>query len=457
MNTTNKAASENGILGFTELWALGVGQVIGAGVITLIGPAIGLTGYSVWLAYFVAVLLGAATNLPLIIFSSVTKYSGGDYSIITMLGGEKIGGMFIVSFILQMLGMSLYVTAIGLYTESLFPAINGKMAGLALLVLFYIVNMFGVANMAKFQKTMSALLVAVLLMFGIAGLIKGNFSSSMAVASGRFFSNGFTGFWSAAMLLIYSCQGYKLTVMYGGQAKNPTKNMPRALLAVIPVILVVYTLVALIDVSVLPLDKVVNKPLTLAAKEILPSALFVLFIIGGPIMALLTTLNSTYGAMVGPFAKAAKDGWFPAALAKKNKYGAAVVILTIELIIGVIPVLLNFSVATIVNNLMLITSVYQFLLYYSLLQVPRKMPQKWSQATMHCNNAVYYGIIAVASLFQLFILYKSIRNLTPVVAITNVAVLLICFIYAVVRHNLGKTHIDTEGMLELTDAYAKKA
>ena len=78
-----------GVLGFTELWALGIGQVIGAGVITLVGPAIGLTGHSAWLAYFVAVVIGAMTNLPIIIFSSVTKYSGGDYSIITMLGARK--------------------------------------------------------------------------------------------------------------------------------------------------------------------------------------------------------------------------------------------------------------------------------------------------------------------------------------------------------------------------------
>lgn len=53
--------NDTGVLGFTELWALGIGQVI-----------------------------GAMTNLPIIIFSSVTKYSGGDYSIITMLGREKV-------------------------------------------------------------------------------------------------------------------------------------------------------------------------------------------------------------------------------------------------------------------------------------------------------------------------------------------------------------------------------
>ena len=47
-----------GTLGRTELYALAIGQVIGAGVITLIVPAIKMTGYSAWLAYFVAILMG---------------------------------------------------------------------------------------------------------------------------------------------------------------------------------------------------------------------------------------------------------------------------------------------------------------------------------------------------------------------------------------------------------------
>ena len=62
--TTTQAAtkvkkSQEGVLGFKELWAIGVGQVIGAGIITLIGPSIALTGPSVWLAYFCAICLGA--------------------------------------------------------------------------------------------------------------------------------------------------------------------------------------------------------------------------------------------------------------------------------------------------------------------------------------------------------------------------------------------------------------
>ena len=40
-----------GTLGLVELYCLSIGQVIGAGVITLVGPAITATGYSACLLY----------------------------------------------------------------------------------------------------------------------------------------------------------------------------------------------------------------------------------------------------------------------------------------------------------------------------------------------------------------------------------------------------------------------
>ena len=65
--------------------------------------------------------------------------------------------------------------------------------------------------------------------------------------------------------------------------------------------MIVYAGAALIDSAVLPLETVAGKPLTLVAHAVLPNALFYAFMFGGPIMALLTTINSSYGAMVGPF------------------------------------------------------------------------------------------------------------------------------------------------------------
>lgn len=437
------------LLGFSDLWALGIGQVIGAGVITLVGPAIGLTGSSVWLAYLVAIILGAITNLPIIIFSSVTKYEGGGYSIITMLAGEKVGGMFIIGLSLSMLSMSLYITSLGMYIESLYSSINGIVVGIILLALFYIVNLLGMAKMAKFQKIMSSILIGSLLMFIIVGATKADFGQSLNFGSSDFYLNGASGFWAAVFMLIYSCQGYKLMINYGGQTKNSTKNLPLAMLAVIPVLMVVYTGISLVDASVLPLSEVAGKPLTLVAKTILPKTLFYAFIFGGPIMALLTTINSTYGSMIGPLTKAAKDGWIPGGIAKRNKFGGATVILTIQFVVALIPILMRFSIGQIVSNIMLLISFYNFLQFYALFQVPKKMPKKWAKATMHINDGVYYLILVVAVIIQAIIFYNSIKNITVENAVFVISLMLICFVYAVVRHNSGKTHVDTEGMLDL--------
>lgn len=435
-------------LSFTELWALGIGQVIGAGVITTIGPAIGMTGYSVWLAYLAAIVLGLIINLPIIIFSSVTKFSGGDYSVITSLAGDKVGGMFIISFFLQMLTMSLYGTALGIYINSLVPALNPMLVGIVGIAVFYGINLLGTKNMAKLQKAMTVILVAALLTFVVVGIAKGNPAPALAMGNENFFSGGAMGFISAMMILVYSCQGYKLTVNYGGMANEPTKNIPKAILAVIPVLFVLYCGAALADVSILPIGDVAGQPLTVAAKAMFSPALFYAFIIGAPVMALLTSMNSTYGMAVGPYMKATNDGWLPEVFGKTNKNGAPVLILTIQLVVGCLPIIMGFSVGTIVNNIMVITSVFQFLLFFAIFQTPKKMPKKWAANGAHLSTVALYVIVGIACVAQAFILYWSMKSLTLGLAIFNVVAVIVCFAYAIIRHNAGKSHVVTENMLD---------
>lgn len=438
-----------GKLTFAELWMLGVGQVIGAGVITTIGPAIGLTGYSVWLAYLAAILLGLIINLPIIIFSSITKFSGGDYSVITNLGGEKAGGMFIISFFLQMLTMSLYATALGIYVKSLIPSISNVLVAIIGVAVFYAINLLGTKNMAKIQKILSVILIACLFGFVAVGLAKGNVSQAFNFGGDQFATGGAAGFIGAMMILVYSCQGYKLTVNYGGMAKNPTRDLPRSMLAVIPVLVVLYGGCALADVSVLPLGDVVGQPLTVVAQAIFSKALFFIFIIGGPIMALLTSMNSTYGMAVGPYMTATRDGWLPEIFGKTNKNGAPVLILTIQLVVGLIPVLLGFSVGTIVNNIMVITSVFQLLLFFAIFQAPNKMPKKLAESSLHISPTALRAVVILATIAQLFILIYSLRSLTLPLAIFNIVAVIVCFAYALWRHNSGKTHVNTEGMFDM--------
>ena len=176
MNANEKVkhvpAPPPGKLGKAELYSLSIGQVIGAGIITLIGPAVALTGQSTWLAYLVAILLGFLLIMPILFLTSTLRLGGGYYSIIAGLAGVKPAGMYAVAFLTQPLTMSLFGVSIGVYAESLWPSLNGQLVGIAFLTFFFIVNLFGVNIMAKVQKWMTVLLLAALLLFIFCGIPK---------------------------------------------------------------------------------------------------------------------------------------------------------------------------------------------------------------------------------------------------------------------------------------------
>ena len=78
MGATQKTKSEG--FGMWTLVFMGVGSVIGAGIVSYVGIAVGYTGRATWIAYAAAILLGFLANLPLILMSSAARIKGGNYS-----------------------------------------------------------------------------------------------------------------------------------------------------------------------------------------------------------------------------------------------------------------------------------------------------------------------------------------------------------------------------------------
>lgn len=81
-------------LGLYALTMLATGQVIGAGVVTLVGASIAHTGRSAWLAYASAVLLGFCIILSYMILSSMIRVKGGNYTFVATLLGDRWGGLY---------------------------------------------------------------------------------------------------------------------------------------------------------------------------------------------------------------------------------------------------------------------------------------------------------------------------------------------------------------------------
>lgn len=102
-----------GTLGLVELYCLSIGQVIGAGVITLVGPAITATGYSAWLAYLLAIVLGFFTVFPLVFICGTLRLGGGYYSLIGALTNKTLAGMYAFAQLTKLLSISLFAVSLG--------------------------------------------------------------------------------------------------------------------------------------------------------------------------------------------------------------------------------------------------------------------------------------------------------------------------------------------------------
>lgn len=423
---------KGGSLGLMELYCLSIGQVIGAGIITLVGPAIGLTGLSAWLGYFLALVLGFFSIFPLVFITGTLRLSGGYYSLIAALTDKRIAGMYAFAQLTKMVSLSLFGVSLGVYVNSLWPAINPMLVGVLFLTFFYVLNLCGVDIMAQAQKYMTWILIAVLLMFVFSGFFNFNYNV-FEVKNPQFMTDGLKGLFASMFLYVYSCTGYSMTMNYGMNAKNPQRDIPKAILLSVPTLTILYCGVAITAACSLPIEMVAGKPLTLVAQNNLSGPLFVVFMIGGPIMALMTTMNSSMPANCIPVMVSCEDGWLPKSFAAKNRRGAPWKILTVNYLLGLVPMLLGFNVNTITNNIMLLNAMLSFMYIYAYYFLPKKFGEAWNKSRWHIPNWLYYLVCTIALVAQIAIFYNSAKNLTPIVAGVSIGATVVCIVIGLIR------------------------
>lgn len=446
-----------GILGKTELFALAIGQVIGAGVITLIVPAIKMTGYSAWMAYLTAILMGFVMILPFVFISSTLRLGGGNYSMLCDLAGPTTSGIFAFAYLTQCLSLSLFGASASAYLGDIIPALSGPLprvlVGAGLLTFFYLVNLMGIDMMAKAQKLMTWLLIAALILFAVVGIFKMKLPI-FDFADPNFLINGWGitfdkgqisgGFTGAVLLFVYSCQGYYMTTAYGRDAKNARKDIPVVLLLAVPTLLILYVGVAMAGVGVMSVDEYgASTTLVFAAQRIFPSWLFYFFIIGGPIMALLSTLNSSFAYNAITMGQSCDDGWLPKTFGKQNAKGARVWILTFMYLVGLIPIIFGLSITVITNMVQLFTSFFAFLNFAALIRLPSKYPEAWKASRFHVPNGVYYAICILSLAGFIVVFWKSCLSMTPALAVANVVGLLVMAAIGIWRAKRGNIEIHT--------------
>ncbi|WP_270563190.1 amino acid permease [Acidaminococcus intestini] len=354
---------------------------------------------------------------------------------------KRVAGFYATAFITQCLSLSLLGKSLGMYVTSVLPSLNGTVIGLIAVTVFFVLNLGGVNIMADVQKLFTAILVIALLIFGFYGMTQVN-PSVYDITQPGFFKNGYGGFVAAIAIYAYSTYGQYMVMNFSKDAARPTKDVPLAIIISTCIIFVVYVSVAIVDCGLLPIDQVANKPLTLAAKKLF-GVLYPVFIIGGPVMALMTTMNSTYGSRANPILRAARDGWFPEFVGRTNSRNVPYVIMFAVYLVGILPLIFGLSIKEITSNLVLVGYLLRMLTAFSIFYMPTLMKSQWEQSFLHVPNSAFYIIMILTVLANVYMVYLSLRGLSFIVMIINIIFLAFCGIYAVLRYNTGKVHMDS--------------
>jgi len=238
----------------------------------------------------------------------------------------------------------LYLIGCARYIQSLWPHADITILALAILTFFYLLNLFGVKIAAQVQGILILLLIVALVIF-----ISGGFGHVEMVRFSPLLEKGTGNLMLSFALLTFTYFGGNGIIEIGSEIKNPGKTIPRAFFIAFPLVTILYVGLAFVTVGSVSGDslKGAQEPLLVAGKSFLPNGLYMFFVLGGAVLALLTTLNSLLIIGTRSLLMIVQDGMLPAWFGKMTaKRQVPWVLLSIIYILSIAGVLSGFSLTT---------------------------------------------------------------------------------------------------------------
>ena len=240
-------------LGLFGLWLLVVNGLIGAGIFGLPGGAAKLAGEYSPLIYLFCALLILPILLCMAELASYFRGSGGPVRYGTAAFGPFIGfqagWLYYIARLVSFAANSvLLVDSIGYFWPAAIAGFNRVMLLAAIIVSLTLINVVGSLRAMRSLALLTVIKFAVLLLLVVAG------ASLLGTKLLPDF-NPLTVFNSpydigaATLLLIYAFVGFESVVVPAGEAKNPARDMPRALILGLLLVTLLYIGIQLVSVA----------------------------------------------------------------------------------------------------------------------------------------------------------------------------------------------------------------
>ena len=269
MSTERQEAKLKRNLGFWPLMGIAYGQIIGAGIVTNTGIAIGMTGTGVVLAYIISAICTTFTSFPSAILSAAVPVTGGNYRYISRLMDKRWGFVYLVTYFISNMTIALYALSCASYLGAFITGISQNIIAICLLLVFFFINMVGTKESALVTTGMTLLLLLGMALFIFYGLPETDIA--YVFDPSNLMANGPVSLLSSIALLSFATGGATVVVNYGAEAIDPAKNMPRIIFISTITVGIMYAMVAMVASGVRPIEQVADQNLSLVAQRLCPA------------------------------------------------------------------------------------------------------------------------------------------------------------------------------------------
>ena len=363
-------------LSLVQLVMLGSIGTLGAQIFVLTGEAAAITGPATLLALLIGGLLTYSIAINYSELATSFPETGGAMTYVR----EAYGGG-LLSFLVGSLDClsSTFFTALtavgfGYSLNVLFPIIPIVPAAILIIVVFSLLNIFGVSMVGRVQVGLGVVQLAIFGIYVVAGFASPNgFRWSTLVPNGQFFI--YPDAWTnlAKMLrtiaLIYIAYvGFEVIADDAEEAANPDRALPQAIIASVTVVMIVTLLMVSVALGTIPWYELAGSKtvLTDTVRQFIPGWGITLMAICG-VVTMPTTINSTMLSATREAFTLGRDGAWPKVLTRlsprRTPYAAII-------LVGVCSVLV--AAVGLVDFLSYISSAgYMFVLFWATLAMIR--------------------------------------------------------------------------------------
>jgi amino acid transporter len=287
-------------LNLTELIAIGVGGMIGGGIFSVLGIAVGVTGHAAPLAFALGGVIAMFAGYSYIKLALAFRSDGASFTYLERAfpKSPSIAGIVGWTVIVGYVGtLALYAFTFGAYAADLLgnaqdPLVRDTLSA-GVLLFFMIVNLLGVRSSGITEDLIVFTKIMLLGLFAVAGLRTVQQDHLLPV-----FDEGKGSVFIAGATIFVAFEGFQLITNAVCEMKDPVRNVPRGIYGSIIITTIIYLLVSIVAIGNLTRDQIMEAEeyvLAVAAKPSLGEAGTVL--VG--IAALLATSSAINATMFG--------------------------------------------------------------------------------------------------------------------------------------------------------------